>query len=103
MSAQDELLQQRAQFAMSHTMHVGDSYWYWFIDEAYFKSRAQDILFLGFQERLKTDFAELKLLLQLPESAQLPCDDVRAHKTPEGLDRSLDPLAIENLRCWYKA
>ena len=87
--------------AMKNIGHVRDSYWDWFVDEAYFQSRMNDIYFIGFQETLSADFEVLKRKAGLPESIILPEDDVMAHRSPPGLDTYLGEVAEANLRDWY--
>ena len=89
--------------AMRHIRHVRDSYWKWFENEEYFRSRERDLFFIGFQERLSADFEILKSRLGLPRGSSLPDDDVEAHRNPRSLDRSLREEAVENLRGWYEA
>lgn len=91
----------RAESAMRSIMHVRDSYWKWFDSEAYFSSRLDDILCVGFQEHLERDFALLVRLLDLPPTAALPTDDVRAHRNPPTIDTRLTPEAVQNLARWY--
>jgi hypothetical protein len=90
-----------AHAAMSGIAHVRSSYWLWFEDEAYFRSRASDLFFIGFQERLSEDFEILRSRLGLPEEARLPFDATLAHRNPENLDKRLSTEAVENLERWY--
>jgi hypothetical protein len=103
LSSTDAELKQCAQKAMRSIRHVRDSYWKWFDNEAYFRSRAADIFFVGHQETLNADFEVLRQKLELPVEAALPSDPVRAHKNPDHLDYGLDDVAVENLRDWYQA
>jgi hypothetical protein len=91
-----------AQQAMQTIQHVRDSYWKWFENEAYFRSRQADIFFVGFQENLNNDFEKLKARLKLPASVTLPSDMILAHKNPADVDKTLHPTAQQNLRRWYK-
>lgn len=91
----------RAQKAMRSIQHVRDSYWKWFENEQYFRSRLSDIFFIGFQESLDKDFDVLRLKLGLPDGVRLPNDDLQAHKNPPHLDKRLEEKAIENLKQWY--
>jgi hypothetical protein len=92
----------RAHTAMSCIGHIRNSYWDWFESEEFFRSRLSDILFIGFQERLNDDFEILKSKLGLYENAKLPDNDIRAHRNPTDLDRTLSDEAIKNLKEWYK-
>lgn len=96
-SSKDYLL---ALQAMEHVEHL-KRYSYWYGDSEYFKSRIKDILYIGFQESLNADFCELKNILGLPETAQLPEDDVGAHRNPKGLNKSIDKEGLLALNNWY--
>jgi len=101
LSSSSEEERHAAIHAMKNIGHVRDSYWDWFVDEAYFQSRMDDVYFIGFQETLTTDFELLKQKLGLPELIRLPEDDVNAHRSPAGLDTYLGEVAEANLRDWY--
>lgn len=92
---------EKAVHAMRAIGHVRASYWDWFETEAYFSSRRHDIYFIGFQESLDRDFAELRERLGLGPDCALPTDDVAAHRNPSGVDRHLSLRARRNLRQWY--
>jgi hypothetical protein len=87
--------------AMRGIRHVKSSYWDWFHDTAYFENRLSDVLFIGFQETLDGDFERLKALLNLPAHVELPKDEARSHRSPAGLDRTLDDTSQAALREWY--
>ncbi len=86
--------------AMSAVKHLGH-YNFWYGDIDTFKSRVSDILYIGFQDSLDTDFENLRRILGLGQEIQLPKDDIGAHRNDPGLDRSLDPEAREALESWY--
>lgn len=88
--------------AMKHIQHLRH-YRYWYGSIEYFKSRLDDILFVGFQESLDEDFDKLKQILGIPSSITLPEDDIRAHRSPEHVDKSLVESGITALKEWYKA
>ncbi|MGB1251985.1 MAG: sulfotransferase family 2 domain-containing protein [Candidatus Promineifilaceae bacterium] len=92
-----------AEHTMQKIRHVRDSYWRWFRDPDYFASRSADILFIGSQAQLNSDFEVLKSLIGLPHDLSLPTDEVQSHKTPAHLDRYLSERAIVNLTKWYSA
>jgi len=73
----------------------------WYGDFEYFQSRIEDIIFIGFQESLDSDFIELKSILGIPESVSLPIDDIAAHKNPKNLDKSIEESGISALNHWY--
>lgn len=102
LSSKDETQKEAAERAMRNIVHVKDHYWKWFRDKAYFCERMEDVLFVGMQEALDSDFAKLREILPLPSLATLPTDEVKSHRNPEGLDRDLDETALRNLRHWYQ-
>jgi hypothetical protein len=91
-----------ARMAMAGIHHVNTTFWDWFHDEEYWRSRASDILFVGYQETLAQDFEKLKSLLGLPPELGLPKDAIDRHESPPSLDKALDDLALANLREWYR-
>ena len=101
LTSENETEKSRAIAAMQHLKYVALPYWFWFEDEAYFLSRLPDIIFIGYQESLDEDFLRLKQKLGLRDDATLPDDDRSAHRTPAGIDRSLEPQALRNLKDWY--
>lgn len=100
LSSEDEALRQAAADAMNSIRHVRDSLWRWLVDEEYLRSRRESVLFVGSQEHLEQDFASLTRMLGI--SAELPNDEVHAHRNPTHLDRRLEETAIKNLRNWYE-
>jgi len=101
LSAADGELRAKAVHAMRSIHHVKDSVFRWLVDEAYFLSRLDDILFIGFQEQLGQDFDALKRILHLPDTVHLPTEDSGVYqKTPASL-KYLDATAEANLRAWY--
>jgi hypothetical protein len=101
LSSDDMEYRESAQRAMGEIGHIKSSYWDWFEDENYFRSRIDDILFIGFQESFEEDFETLKSILKLPAQAQLPQDDINTHRNPESVDRYMSESAVENLERWY--
>ena len=102
LSAEDAGRRQAARDAMGGIHHVKSSYWDWFENEAYLRSRFDDLYFIGFQESSDADFETLRRRLNLPATVQLPTDDERAHRTPAGMDTRLEPTAANNLQVWYE-
>lgn len=102
LSSQDLELRQRAINAMKNIQHINSSYWDWFKDEEYLRSRQSDIFFIGFQEQLTENFEILKIRLEIPANIELPKDDFHAHRNPIHLDTSLEAQAVKNIRDWYQ-
>ena len=101
LASRDPSIRAAAEAAMRGITHVQSSYWDWFHDSAYFAGRLDDILLIGFQETLDSDFEILKSLLHLPSHVRLPTDDVASHRSPSGLNRKLDDTSRATLREWY--
>ncbi|MEM8598301.1 MAG: sulfotransferase family 2 domain-containing protein [Bacteroidota bacterium] len=101
LSDPDAARRAEAEHAMRSIQHVRDPYRLWFGDDAAFRSRADDLLFVGSQEHLREDFQRLKAVLGLPEDLQLPSSPKEAHRRPEHLDVTLSDEARANLAAWY--
>ena len=101
LASRDPSVREAAEAAMRGITHVQSSYWDWFHDSAYLEERLNDVLFIGFQEMLDSDLEILKSLLYLPSHVRLPSDAVASHRSPPGLDRTLDDTAQATLREWY--
>ena len=101
LSDPDPMRKLAAEKAMASIQHVRMKYAYWFDEMSYFRTRRNDIIFVGFQERLVEDFERLKLRLGLPVEIALPDDNIRSHRNPVNLDRNLDDIALRNLNFWY--
>jgi hypothetical protein len=101
LSSEDPARRLQAEEGMRGIGHVGTSYWDWFESESYLESRMADLFFIGFQESFAGDYEVLKRKLTLPEHAVLPTDEINTHRNPEGIDKRLEPEAIDNLRKWY--
>lgn len=86
--------------AMKSVQHFRN-YNQWYINLDYFKSRLDDILFVGFQESLDVDFLKLKNILGIPSGINLPTDEVAAHKNPKNIDKSIDKSGLSALQAWY--
>jgi hypothetical protein len=89
-----------AVMAMENILHF-KRYEKWYVDFEYFHTRSEDILFIGFQESLETDFNQLKSILKIPLAMALPTDDLNAHRNQKSADKRLDESAIAALKEWY--
>lgn len=90
-----------ARDAMTEIRHIREPLSKWLVDEAYLRSRLDDVCFVGSQEHLDSDFEQLKAMLGLPARVRLPADEVKAHRNPRGLDYSLDADGVRGVREWY--
>ena len=86
--------------AMKKVQHF-EPYNKWYIDIDYFKSRLDDLLFVGFQESLDADFVTLKSILKIPHEVALPTDDIGAHRNPTGINKLIDERGIAALMDLY--
>lgn len=102
LSSSSDVEREEAERALHGIQHLRSRYWDWLISPAYLQSRAADIFFIGLQENLGADFAILREILALPDTVQLPRDDVVAHRNPAALDRRLDTQAVQNLNAHYR-
>lgn len=103
LSSNDPGIRDAAVEAMRGIVHVRRSYWHWFHHEEYFRSRWNDLFFVGFQERLAKDFTKLVILLGLPTDLRLPSDPVIAHKNPNDTAIHISRDARRNLKDWYSS
>jgi hypothetical protein len=87
--------------AMREIRHVNTRYVDWFVDAGCLMQRLNDIVFIGFQERLDDDFGHVKQILGLPDFLALPDDDRLANRAPPADVAELDDRAVESLRQWY--
>jgi hypothetical protein len=103
LSAEDAETRARAEAAMRAIHQVKDSVFRWFESEAYFLSRLDDILFIGFQEQLDADFEIVKQRLGLPPGLVLPAPTEPRYQKSPSPPEPLDQTAVANLTTWYAA
>ena len=102
LSSPDEALRTAAHEAMTSIYHVRHSYWHWFCDPDYFRSRLDDLLYVMWLPSLQASFARLCKLLRV-RGAELPVDEVGAHRDPAGASHHLSDGAVENLERWFES
>lgn len=103
LSDPEDFWRQLAQEAMRSIEHVRDSFWTWFHNPAYFAERRDDLLFVGFQETLESDFQQLLNILGLDERIALPADSTVANRAPTCPTEPLSELGRQNLLRHYAA
>jgi hypothetical protein len=103
LSSLEEYKRNQAIKSMNGIGHVKTHYHDWLGSQSYLDLRKNDILWIGWTDRLTTDFDGLKQRLGLPLECQLPTDSVQAHKRLETDTTTLDPVGEENIRQWYQA
>jgi len=101
LSSENDVPRASAQMAMRAIEHVRDSYWRWLGNPEILGRRSGDIFFIGQQENLADDAKALAKLLGVA-ALDLPDDDVRAHRNPANVDKTLSPEALANLQRWYQ-
>ena len=65
------------------------------------EQRLDHVIYIGAQETLASDWQQLRVLLELPETAQLPNDAIAGHQGDPTLDRTFDAEQEKALREWY--
>jgi hypothetical protein len=65
------------------------------------KAHLRQIVYIGRQETLSTDWEMIKELLGLPDRVSLTSDPKKAHRGDSTRDTSLDDEAVAALREWY--
>jgi hypothetical protein len=101
LTSADPAVRASAEAAMQNIDHVRNHFGDWLGTPEYLRSRAADILFIGFQEQLDEDFSTLKALLGLASKVTLTTDERHGHRSPAHVDKSLSESALNNLRSWY--
>jgi hypothetical protein len=85
---------------MRSIAHVNRSYWWWFKDAAYLRSRREHLLWIGRQEHLDLDSLGSALGLG---TIVLPADPARSHRNPNAVGEQISEDALTHLRAWYAA
>jgi Sulfotransferase family len=101
LSSDDPELRAQAEAAMHGIGHVNTPYTFWFPSERAFRTRFEDLFFVGLQDRLDDDFEALKRKLGLGAHVRMPRDETVAHKTPVGFESQLSEAGRANLERWY--
>jgi hypothetical protein len=92
-----------ARDAMRGIRHVNQPLSDWLVSDAYLRERLADIVWVGRTETLEHDLEEIKRRLDLPQTLELPQDDVSAHRTPQGMDVALSDAGRAAIARWYEA
>jgi hypothetical protein len=103
LSSPDDYRRKQAIKSMKGIGHVKTHYHDWLGSRSYLESRKNDILWIGWTDRLSVDFERLKQKLGLPPECRLPTDSVQTHKRLETDPTALDPVGEQNIRQWYQA
>lgn len=94
-------LRERAMMVMINMYHIKTFLVDWVGSIDYFRTRRDDILFIGRQEYLNEDFELFKQILGLPKGLKLPRDRVKANISPVSCDNNISPEGASNLKKWY--
>jgi hypothetical protein len=100
LSSSDKDRYEAARYAMLSINHVRHFQLTWVGGIEGLENARDRLLLVMRQEKLEEDFAELTRRLEV--DTRLPTDEVRAHRTPEHLERELSATALENLGSWYE-
>lgn len=92
---------ERAEFAMNSIRHLRRHLVWWTGEPEEFRTRLPQVLYIARQETLGDDWQNLKVLLELPPSLELPSDPVVAHRSTGPEDRTLTPKMAAAVRDWY--
>lgn len=102
LGSEDEETSAAAHAAMTSILHCRNAYEY-YLDSVETLRRYKDrIAFIGAQETMDADFKRLAKFLGLPV-AEVPSDDVAAHKTPAWMDKKLSRTGVDNILKYYAA
>lgn len=94
-------LQKQAIKGMKSIGHIKTSYWDWFKSPRLIDEKIDNIIFVGSQRNLNSNFEELREILEISEEYQLPQNETKRHKNPESFDKKLDMKSVKNIMSWY--
>jgi hypothetical protein len=101
LSDHDPDVSNSAHHAMNTIEHIRNTLVFYLSSPEYLRSRENDVLHVGFQERLNEDFAAITQRLGISTNVNLPTDQQRAHRTPEHFARNISETARVNLEWWF--
>lgn len=87
--------------AMKSIGHVKHTYQAFLGSLPFLKEKSAHIAFIGHQPEFDQDLIRLRTLLNIDEDIQSPDDEMRAHRNPTNLDKTLSAKATRNLYKWY--
>lgn len=89
--------------AMKSIGHVKHTYQSFLGSLAFLQEKSARIAFIGHQPEFDQDLIRLRSLLNIDEDIQSPNDEIRAHRNPNDIDKTLSTKATRNLQKWYSA
>lgn len=101
LSADDEELRRHATDAMSSIKHLRRAYRHYLGSVELLEQERDRIYFIGATETFEDDFGLLRKLLRVPDDLELPIDNVGAHKTPDGFEKTVSELGRGNIETYY--
>lgn len=88
--------------AMKSIGHIKHTYQSFLGTLNFIQENKDQIAYIGHQPEFDQDLIRLRVLLKIDEEIKPPQDEIRAHRNPQDLDKSLSNKAITNLKKWYK-
>lgn len=101
LSARDAELRQHATDAMTGIKHLRRAYQHYLGSVELLEQERDRIYFIGATETFESDFALLRKLFRVPDDLELPTDDLGAHKTPDGFEKTVSELGRHNIENYY--
>ncbi len=102
LASSNKTLRNQAQRGMKSIGHLKTSYWDWFQNTRLIDKKIDNIIFVGSQKNLNSDFEKLRDILEISKDYQLPKNETKRHKNPESLDKRLDLQSVNNIKWWYE-
>lgn len=102
LGSDDEKTREDAVFAMNSIRHLKRAYKRYLGSVKLLEREKDRIFFIGTTESFNDDFEILRKLLKIDPSIELPMDDVGAHKTPEGFERTISEIGRKNVEAYYE-
>lgn len=101
LSSGDAELRQHATDAMTGIKHLKRDYRHYLGSVELLEQERDRIYFIGATETFESDFSLLRKLLGVPDDLELPTDDLGAHKTPDGFEKTVSELGRGNIETYY--
>ncbi len=83
LASDDHEVRTQAELAFGKIGHVNTPLEYWLGSRSLLDKRRSDIVWIGLQAELDSDFPHLAKILELPAGTNLPTDNVTAHRNPD--------------------
>lgn len=102
LSDPDEEVREKAREGMLAIRHLRRSYTH-FLDSVELLEREKDrIYFIAATENFEHDFGLMRKLVGVSPDLELPVDELGAHRTPEGYEKTVSELGRKNVMDYYE-